>query len=419
MNRGEAASGGRVVEPRRLPRESKSEARTTSSNRELRSLQPGHDFRRLRETWAALYASRAHFETLFDLAPLALYTLDLRGCIIEVNLAGAAMVGRDRGGLIGKPLLGLIDVQPAAFWRHLRRCNDTGQRVASTLGFTTANGDRRVVQMTSVPVLDRSERPVAFRTAIADVTDQVRATVRTRDDLLAVVSHDLRNSLSAIRFATTLMTRAAPLGEGRPGPELVDLIRGSVQQMNATIQDLLQVSTIEAGTFAVMPQPEEVLPVVDEAVKVLASLLVGKSIQVQRALPENIPPILADRAQVLRVLSHLLGNAAKFAPDEGGRIQISARAQTREVCFTIADNGPGIRKDLVPHLFERYWQRRPGGRRQGVGLGLYIAQGIVSAHGGRIWVESHIGKGSAFHFTLPISGPGRDGERGARAAPSR
>jgi signal transduction histidine kinase len=129
----------------------------------------------------------------------------------------------------------------------------------------------------------------------------------------------------------------------------------------------------------------------------------ARAVQLQRDLADDLPPIHCDRLRVIQVLSNLIGNAIRLVP-EHGRIAIRARAQDSDVCFAVSDDGPGIAEDQLHNLFDRYWKGRNEGHH-GVGLGLYIAKSIVEAHGGRIWVESRLGVGSSFSFTIPIARP--------------
>ncbi|MFL5489752.1 MAG: sensor histidine kinase, partial [Gemmatimonadaceae bacterium] len=135
----------------------------------------------------------------------------------------------------------------------------------------------------------------------------------------------------------------------------------------------------------------------------LRPLAAGTGIRLDTALDDDLPCVVADAARIQQVLSNLVGNAVKFTP-RNGRITVSAERIDGEVRFAVIDTGPGIPAEQVPHIFGRFWQARTSDRR-GIGLGLAIAKGIVEAHNGRIWVESHVGLGSTFYFTLPTASP--------------
>jgi signal transduction histidine kinase len=134
-----------------------------------------------------------------------------------------------------------------------------------------------------------------------------------------------------------------------------------------------------------------------------ADLAGRKLIGLRIAVPEGGLEVFADKERVLQVLSNLVGNAIKFTP-ENGKIDLSARPADEMVLVSVSDTGPGIVSRDVPHLFERFWKADSRARR-GAGLGLYIAKGIVDAHGGKIWVETDLGSGTTFHFTLPRPSP--------------
>lgn len=237
---------------------------------------------------------------------------------------------------------------------------------------------------------------------IAHLSEQVRAAVRAREDLLAVVSHDLRSPLSAIRAYAQMLLRAPATGERRQGARQLQSLLRAAQSMGRLIDDLLEAATIEAGTLRVTPRPEEALAIVEEAVEIARPLATVRLIQLDNQVPAGLPPIAADRQRLGQVLSNLLGNAVKFTPD-GGLVQVRAGAEDDHVHFVVSDSGPGMTEEQVRHAFERYWKGDES-RSVGVGLGLFIARGIVEAHAGRIWVESHVGAGTAVHFTVPLAG---------------
>lgn len=229
--------------------------------------------------------------------------------------------------------------------------------------------------------------------------------VRARDDLVAVVSHDLRSPLGVIQMQAALLLQASSGLEGEPSRRLratAERVQRSVDRMNALIADLLDLARIEAGRFVLHRQAVPPSELLEEALLLMLPLAEAKRIGVvPRA--DAMAPVLADRERVFQVFSNLLGNAIKFTP-EGGTIWMTAELRGREALFTVRDTGPGIPEDALPHVFLRYWQ--PPEKRQGprgTGLGLYIAKGIVEAHGGEIWAESEVGAGARFMFTLPLA----------------
>jgi signal transduction histidine kinase len=228
------------------------------------------------------------------------------------------------------------------------------------------------------------------------------AAVRARDDVLRVVSHDLGNSLSAVLVTTTLLLRSLP-GEGEVRQRVAS-IRQLAEQMQRLRQDLLDVASIEAGRLSIEPdwcEPRELLEVTREHFSPVAAER-GVSLAVEAE--EGLPPVVADRERVLQVLANLVGNALKFTP-AGGRIELSAGRDPEGVRIAVADTGPGIAPEHLPHVFDRFWKTQ-GGNRHGAGLGLAICKGIVEAHGGSIGARSVPAEGSTFAFTLPAAETG-------------
>jgi signal transduction histidine kinase len=223
---------------------------------------------------------------------------------------------------------------------------------------------------------------------------------RARDDLVAIVSHDLRNPIHTINMAASFLLEVAPADDRRvTSRRQLDVIRRSANRANRLINDLLDVARIQAGGLAVEPVPVETASLVQEAMEAATPLATEKKLTIEREVPENLPDVCSDRDRVLQVFGNLIGNAIKFTP-EGGQITIRAESEPRDVKFAVCDTGPGISPEHLPHVFDRYWQAKSTAKL-GTGLGLSIAKGIVEAHGGRIWVESEPGQGASFLFTLP------------------
>lgn len=226
--------------------------------------------------------------------------------------------------------------------------------------------------------------------------------VRARDDLVAVVSHDLRNPLGVIQMqATTLLRTAGPSDHefSRRLRTSAEHIQRSVDRMNTLIRDLLDLAKLEAGRFTLQCYPQQVGEMIEEALLILRPLADAKRITLTAASREA--QVNADRDRIFQVLSNLVGNAIKFTP-AGGRVNLECDTRAGEVLVTVSDTGPGIPAHMLVNVFDRYWQARSGDQ-QGTGLGLFIAKGIVEAHGGRIWAEARAESGATFTFTLPLT----------------
>jgi PAS domain S-box-containing protein len=224
--------------------------------------------------------------------------------------------------------------------------------------------------------------------------------VRTRDHVLAVVSHDLRNALGVIATSARLLLSGS--GEEQQRTRRAETIIRACDRMNRLMRDLLDASRLQAGhVLTIDPSRQDVAPILREACESVLAPADQKLIAIECDISSEAPPVLADRGRVLQVLSNLLSNALKFTPD-GGTITVRAERQHEMVQLSVADTGPGVRVEDLTRIFERFFQAT-GTATQGTGLGLAIAKGIVEAHGGRIWVESQAGIGATFHFTLPIA----------------
>ncbi|MGY2290676.1 ATP-binding protein [Pseudomonas sp. SDO528_S397] len=225
--------------------------------------------------------------------------------------------------------------------------------------------------------------------------------VRARDELVAVVSHDLRNPMTVISMLCGMMQKAFSSDgphTSRRISSAIDTMQQAAGRMNVLLEDLLDTSKIEAGRYTVKPVPLDVGQIFEEAYSLLAPLAMEKGID----LSFNAEPglhIQADPERLFQVLSNLIGNAIKFTPRQGN-IGISAMTNGEEIVFCVRDSGEGIAPDQLPHVFDRYWTQTEN-NPTGSGLGLYITQGIVQAHGGRIEAQSELGRGSEFRFTVP------------------
>ena len=230
-----------------------------------------------------------------------------------------------------------------------------------------------------------------------DLIEALHAAVRARDSLLAVVAHDLRNYLATILASAEVLAEVGSRRSDRP----IGALRRSAAQMARIIESLADTSMLETGDLTIELEEHDPSALLHDAAGVLAARAASLSVALDLRTDEALPEVSCDPTRIQQVLVNLIGNALKFSP-AGREITLSASQVGTEVWFSVTDAGPGIPADQHELVFERYW-RGDTGRRDGTGLGLFIARGIVEAHGGRIWVDSEVGCGSTFTFTLPIA----------------
>lgn len=246
-------------------------------------------------------------------------------------------------------------------------------------------------------ILEHKRAEASGRQRDADAA-AATAAIRRRQEYLAIVSHDLRNPLSAILTSATLLQQGEKQREG--SRRQTDVIIRSVRHMDRLITDLLDISQIESGRFQLRWQAHGVKDLVREAVEGIQAQAHRKHLTIEVDVAPEVTSLRCDGERLLQVLGNLLGNAVKFTP-EGGVIRVGAAVRDDALEFSVEDTGIGITANQLARIFDRYWQAQRRAR-QGVGLGLSIARGIVEAHGGRILVESAAGVGTKFRFTIPL-----------------
>ncbi|MDB4892388.1 MAG: Circadian input kinase [Gemmatimonadetes bacterium] len=241
-------------------------------------------------------------------------------------------------------------------------------------------------------------RRAALAVDNARLYHEAQLATRARDQMLGIVAHDLRNPLNTILMASELLEEV--LVSDVQKSRQVQMVRRAGKQMNHLIQDLLDVKRIENGRLAVEPRAVRAIALLNEAVEMLRSLASARGLDLALEETDELPMVKADAQRIHQVFSNLIGNAIKFTP-RGGKISLSGKQRGADVYMGVSDTGQGIPAEQLPHVFGQFWQAS-GSDRRGIGLGLAIAKGIVEAHEGRIWVESAIGEGSSFYFTLPV-----------------
>ena len=226
--------------------------------------------------------------------------------------------------------------------------------------------------------------------------------IRSRDDVLNAVSHDLKGPLTVVLgFVKMFLAKAKPDESLICDRQQVEAIYRQSTQMNSLIEDLLDTAKIEARHLYVERKPCAVGPLINEAMDLPRVLAESKGLELKSQVSSDLPGVFVDRHRILQVFANLIGNAIKFTAPGGTIIVRAEKFDEDDIQFSIEDTGPGIDEEETPHLFDRFWQARKTAR-QGTGLGLFIVKGIVEGHGGMIWVKSQLGVGSRFYFTLPV-----------------
>jgi PAS domain S-box-containing protein len=236
--------------------------------------------------------------------------------------------------------------------------------------------------------------------------DLLHQAIKARDDMMGIVSHDLRNPANAVKMLARSITEG-DAGRALPGDvrERIGVIRQAAEQIDALIQDLLDITRLEAGHLVVARRDLELGLLIARSIDALRPLADAGGVALH-AEPTAGPTILhADPDRLTQLLSNVIGNAIKFTP-AGGVVTLATRVDGELAELAVRDNGEGIPAAQLAHVFDRFYQGSLSSRvtRHGAGLGLPIARGIVEAHGGRIWIESEPGVGTTVRFTLPLAG---------------
>jgi PAS domain S-box-containing protein len=240
----------------------------------------------------------------------------------------------------------------------------------------------------------------AFALDNARLYEKAQEATIARDHALGVVSHDLRNPISAIGMcARALLTATAEDDSERRG--LVTTIVDSTELTQRMIRDLLDVASIEVGRLSVERRAVQVPVVLERAVGLFLRDAADRGVTLRLAAVPALPAVAGDEERLVQVLANLLGNALRFT-ERGGEVHVAAQRAGAEVEISVRDSGAGIPPTELPRIFERYWTVRRNAPKGGTGLGLAIARGIVEALGGRLWAESVPGEGSTFRFTVPV-----------------
>lgn len=358
---------------------------------------------------------------IFEILPVGLFIADRSGRFVRTNPAAVKIWGGRRAGaaeLAEYEAFSLEGERVAPEEWPLARALSGEEALDKIIRIKTFDGLDKTIVASALPLRDAAGAAAGAIVVNTDITDlkrtedALRRAVQEREEVLAIVAHDLRSPLSSAYLAVGMLLETL---ENEPDRALVESIRRSLRSTNRLIEDLLDIATIEAGRLSIERAPVATGELMREAVDSLRPLAAGAGLELVFDPRVDPPPVLADRGRLLQILSNLIGNAIKFTPS-AGRVRVDAQPHGDDVRFSVSDTGPGISPRDAAHLFEPFWQARRADRR-GAGLGLAIAKDLVQLHGGCIWFDSAPGRGSTFYFTIPIAPATAAPE--AREAPER
>ena len=379
------------------------------------------DQKRAEEEREQLIAASEHQRRIYEAAlsntPDLVYVFDLMHRFIYANEALLAMWGRTREEALGRNCLEL-GYEPWHAQMHDREIEQvvaTRRPIRGEVPFTGTNG-RRIYDYIFVPVLGPDDTVVAVAGTTRDVTDrqrteqamreqarQLREADRAKDEFIATLSHELRNPLAPLRNSLTLLRMT---GNGDPVTVRIhEMMERQVNHLVRLVDDLLEMSRISRGTFALRKERVEVAAIVRNAIETSQPLIDAGKHRLDVALPPEPLWLEGDAVRLAQILANLLNNAAKYT-DDGGEIAVRVQGDDSAVAITVRDNGQGIAPDQVPRMFEMFSRGdRASGRAQGgLGIGLALARRLAEMHGGSLDASSDgPGKGSAFTLRLPLA----------------
>ena len=280
-------------------------------------------------------------------------------------------------------------------------------RTSGSISFVTAESRRRYSRL-DLEMGEKLARLVVIALDDERMYREAMEAARAREELLQVVSHDLRNPLSAILLKAAQISRLLQEGQDSKNPRIARSAQGIAEaskQMRRLIDDLADLSRIDTGnSLHIESRGEEAVALTKAAIESHRSLAAARNLTLVGDFPAEPIPLVCDRERVLQVFANLIGNAVKFSRD-GSAIVVRVARNTAEAIFSVTDSGPGIPPEHRRMLFNRYWQAKL--MKEGLGLGLYVAKGIVDGHGGRMSFDSVHDVGTTFTFTLPLQGAGQ------------
>ncbi|MCM8792539.1 MAG: cell wall metabolism sensor histidine kinase WalK, partial [Candidatus Omnitrophica bacterium] len=328
-----------------------------------------------------------------------LVVVDIQGNVVMMNPAAEKLLGVSYKEKAGKSILeGLKEEQIVSMVKDLPHKENREIEV-----FSPKEETKKILRASSAVIEDENGKPIGMVSILSDATKQ-KELDRLKSNFVSNVTHELRTPLVAIEKSISLLL-TQDLSESQQR-EFLSIAQRNLKRLTLLINDLLDLSKLEAGKMEIKRQPSHISNIIDETVSGLDSWAKTKSLVINKIVGDNLPQINVDPNRIIQVLTNLIGNAIKFTP-QGGTITVKAHwiEKDDELEVSVEDTGIGIAKEDLVRIFDKFFQvgERAPTDISGTGIGLSIVKEIIQLHGGKIWAESEKGKGAKFIFRLPLS----------------
>lgn len=366
------------------------------------------------ELYQDVTKSKAYIENLVENAADLIITTDLDDRILTWNRGAAVLFGYGKDEVIGKHLSILLPPERFHELEEMRaKVEISGGLRDIEVRSKRKDGVMIYLSLSVSPIRDVEGKIVGFLRIAKDITEKKRYERRLKDldkmksDFVSNVSHELKTPLTSIKGSVDNMLDGLTGALNEKQIRYLARIKSNTDRLSRLINDLLDLSRIEAGRVEVRRASLPLTALAEEVAEHLKQLAAEKLIRIEVPPPDPQMTVWADRDKVTQVLMNLIGNAVKFTPQDGKVIVAIEKNGNDYIQISIADNGPGIRPEEADKIFSKFYQVANVDKQkpQGSGLGLAISKALVEMHGGKIWVESKLGRGSTFYFTLPAQQP--------------
>jgi len=350
-----------------------------------------------------LSENRRQLREIIDTVPHMIFAKDRQGRFLLVNEAVACMYGKKAEELIGTRIEAVHPVRQevASYLKTSRKVFSSGKPMVTTdESFTDKDGCKHALETIRIPFKMAGVKDTVILGVSVDMTAQKKVE-DFRNDVVRTISHELRTPLSIEKGAVALLLDGLAGTINPKQKELLVMVLNNIDRLSRLIDDLLDISRIESGKLRLQRKNEDLGEIVRSVIFEYKNKALTKSLELKMSLPEEEASIFADRDKIFQVIGNLIDNALKFTTR--GSIEVSVKVFAHEVECSVQDTGAGMSEENLGKVFQKFHQfsRLPGAGEKGLGLGLAISKGSIEAHGGKIWVQSHPGRGTRVTFVLP------------------